>query len=98
MLKFTKHHFHLDNRILIYNVCSSIITKQSIGEPPVLGAVSVFFAIKDAIKSARSDAGLSGNFRLDSPATPERIRMACPDMLSKMVRTFSSHHVLTLNN
>jgi len=49
-------------------------------------AVTVFFAIKDAISAARKDAGLSGFFQLDSPATAERIRMACTDQFTQQVR------------
>lgn len=45
----------------------------------------MFFAIKDAICSARSDAGIPIEFRLDSPATAERIRMACVDQFTKQV-------------
>ena len=58
---------------------------QAIGEPPLFLAASVFFAIKDAISSARSDAGMPIEFRLDSPATAERIRMACVDQFTKQV-------------
>lgn len=32
--------------------------------------------------AARADVGLSGWFQLDSPATPERLRMACADHLT----------------
>jgi len=49
-------------------------------------AVTVFFAIKDAISAARKDAGLNGSFQLDSPATAERIRMACTDQFTQQVR------------
>ncbi|XP_078674888.1 xanthine dehydrogenase/oxidase-like [Branchiostoma floridae x Branchiostoma belcheri] len=57
----------------------AIFSSKAVGEPPLLLASSVFFAIKDAVSSARADAGLKGTFRLDSPATAERIRMACQD-------------------
>ncbi|XP_071965549.1 xanthine dehydrogenase/oxidase-like [Antedon mediterranea] len=60
-------------------VCSS----KAIGEPPLLLAGSVFFAIKDAIRAARRDAGKEEIFRLDSPATAERIRMACADSITE---------------
>ena len=36
-------------------------------------------AIRDAIAAARADAGKHGYFALDSPATCERIRIACED-------------------
>ncbi|XP_022085904.1 xanthine dehydrogenase/oxidase-like [Acanthaster planci] len=66
-----------------FNVCSS----KAIGEPPFFLAASVFFAIKDAIQSARNDAGIRGPFKLDSPATAERIRMACQDQFTKQFPT-----------
>ena len=43
----------------------------------------VYLAIRDAIRSARADAGFVAPFRLDSPATAERIRMACPDEITR---------------
>lgn len=48
--------------------------------------MSVFLAIKDAIAAARADVGITGPFRLDSPATAERIRMACEDSFTKQAR------------
>ena len=45
----------------------------------------MFFAVKEAILSARKETGNSGKFRLDSPATPERVRMACEDEFTDMV-------------
>ncbi|XP_038073117.1 xanthine dehydrogenase/oxidase-like [Patiria miniata] len=62
-------------------VCSS----KGVGEPPLYLASSIFFAIKDAIQSARDDAGIPRAFRLDSPATAERIRMACQDQFTKQI-------------
>ncbi len=44
---------------------------------------TVYLAVRDAVRSARADAGFSGPFRLDSPATAERIRMACPDEITR---------------
>ncbi len=58
---------------------------QAVGEPPLFLASSVFFAIKDAIYSARTESGLTGNFTINSPATAERIRMACEDHLIQKV-------------
>eukprot|EP00117_Sycon_ciliatum_P032245 scpid13149/ scgid2110/ Xanthine dehydrogenase/oxidase; Xanthine dehydrogenase; Xanthine oxidase; Xanthine oxidoreductase len=63
----------------------AVYSSKAIGEPPLFLASSVFYAIKDAISAARSDAGLTGVFRLDSPATVERIRMACVDHVTKQV-------------
>uniref|UniRef100_A0A673ZKT8 Xanthine dehydrogenase/oxidase n=1 Tax=Salmo trutta TaxID=8032 RepID=A0A673ZKT8_SALTR len=62
----------------------AIFSSKAIGEPPLFLAASVFFAIKDAITAARKESGLSGPFRLDSPATPERIRNTCEDRFTKL--------------
>jgi len=48
-------------------------------------ASSVFFAIKDAVTAARRDQGLGEIFEFNSPATAERIRMACEDHLTQKV-------------
>ena len=45
----------------------------------------MFFAIKDAIKAARIERGLNLMFKLDAPATSERIRMACEDHMTKRI-------------
>ncbi|CAB3367423.1 Hypothetical predicted protein [Cloeon dipterum] len=57
----------------------AVYSSKAVGEPPFFLAASVFFAIKNAIASARADVGLKGAFRLDSPATAARIRVACQD-------------------
>lgn len=62
----------------------AVYSSKAIGEPPFFLASSVFFAVKEAIMSARADAGHDGNFRLDSPATPERVRMSCEDQFTEM--------------
>ncbi|CAK8681931.1 unnamed protein product [Clavelina lepadiformis] len=63
----------------------AIFSSKAVGEPPLFLASSVFFAIKDAIGYAREDSGLSREFRLDSPASAERIRMTCADRFTKQV-------------
>ncbi|XP_062980216.1 xanthine dehydrogenase/oxidase-like [Elgaria multicarinata webbii] len=62
----------------------AIYSSKAVGEPPLFLSASVFYAIKDAIISAREESGLKGTFRLDSPATPERIRNACVDIFTKL--------------
>jgi len=56
------------------NVEDSIFKSKAVGEPPLMLAISVFQAIRDAVAAA-------GDYRstplLDSPATAERILMAC---------------------
>uniref|UniRef100_A0A803TZB0 Xanthine dehydrogenase n=1 Tax=Anolis carolinensis TaxID=28377 RepID=A0A803TZB0_ANOCA len=62
----------------------AIYSSKAVGEPPLFLSASVFYAIKDAIIAARQESGLKEPFRLDSPATPERIRNACVDVFTKM--------------
>ncbi|CAI5470258.1 unnamed protein product [Closterium sp. Yama58-4] len=61
----------------------AVLSSKAVGEPPFFLGSSVMWAIKDAIYAARKDAGHTGFFRLDSPATPERIRLACVDQLTE---------------
>ncbi|KAF6158613.1 hypothetical protein GIB67_040127 [Kingdonia uniflora] len=65
----------------------AIHSSKAVGEPPFFLASSVFFAIKDAIIAARAEVGHNEWFPLDSPATPERIRMACIDDFTKRFTT-----------
>ena len=57
----------------------AVHSSKAVGEPPFFLGCSVFFALKDAIKAARDEKGVSDNFELRMPATSERIRMACLD-------------------
>lgn len=50
----------------------SIHRSKAVGEPPLMLAISVLHAIRDAIAAARGD----GPVRLDAPATPEAILKA----------------------
>ncbi|CAL7940094.1 unnamed protein product [Xylocopa violacea] len=63
----------------------AVYSSKAVGEPPLFLASSVFFAIKEAIKSAREEFGVKGYFRLDSPATAARIRLACTDELTSKI-------------
>jgi xanthine dehydrogenase/oxidase len=54
-----------------------LMSSKGVGEPPLVLANTVFFAIKHAILAARKDRGHDGWFKLDNPATVERIREAC---------------------
>jgi xanthine dehydrogenase/oxidase len=65
----------------------AIHSSKAVGEPPLFLGASCFFAIQDAIKSFRLDAGLKGPFRLDSPATSERIRLSCADDFVNRAKT-----------
>lgn len=70
----------------------AVQSSKAIGEPPLFFGACVFFAIKNAITAARADKGLSGHFHLDSPATAERIRMACADELTRRVISDEQQH------
>mmetsp|Transcript_23214 Transcript_23214/g.63722 ORF Transcript_23214/g.63722 Transcript_23214/m.63722 type:complete len:627 (-) Transcript_23214:691-2571(-) len=68
----------VDNKVAVHS-------SKAVGEPPFFLGASVFFAIKNAIAAARTDhLGTTGekHFRLYSPATTERIRMACGDSIA----------------
>jgi xanthine dehydrogenase large subunit len=47
---------------------------KATGEPPLMLALSAFFALKDAVSAS---AGHKVPVQLDAPATPERILLAC---------------------
>ncbi|KAI4587118.1 hypothetical protein MJG53_004905 [Ovis ammon polii x Ovis aries] len=67
----------------------AIYASKAVGEPPLFLGASIFFAIKDAIRAARAqhtDNKIKELFRLDSPATPEKIRNACVDKFTTLVR------------
>ncbi|CAD6923331.1 unnamed protein product [Tilletia controversa] len=64
------------------NHLRTIQSSKGIGEPPLFLGASAFFALKNAIASVRADNGLPAEpFHLRSPATVERIRLACGDSL-----------------
>lgn len=50
---------------------------------------SVFFAIVDAVAAARRQRDIAEDFTVKSPATPERVRMACADRFTDMVGSCS---------
>lgn len=67
---------------------------QGLGESGIFLGCSVFFAIQDAVSAARRERGLFGPLKLNSPLTPEKIRLACEDRFTKMV--CSAHASLSL--
>ena len=56
---------------------------KAVGEPPLMLAISVFLAIKDAI-AAVGEGRLSP--RLDTPATPERVLFAVQELRQRLGR------------
>jgi len=65
----------------------AVHSSKAIGEPPFFTASSAFFATRNAIAAARKEhANDDSFFIVNSPLTPERIRMACGDDLSSDVQ------------
>lgn len=74
----------------------TIQRSRGVGEPPLFMGSAVFFAIRDALKAARAQYGVEatvgvddasdGLLRLESPATPERIRLSCVDPIMERSR------------
>ncbi|MEQ9301366.1 MAG: molybdopterin-dependent oxidoreductase [Cyclobacteriaceae bacterium] len=64
---------------------NELFSSKEVGEPPLVLATSVFFAIKDAIRSSRIERGLNPYFKLNAPATVQEVSRACelsdPDQL-----------------
>lgn len=56
---------------------NEIFSAKEVGEPPLVLANSVFFAIKAAIRASRVERKLSPLFRFDAPATVQEVRRAC---------------------
>ena len=54
-----------------------LFSAKEVGEPPLVLANSVFFAVKAAVRASRLERGLSGLFRLDAPATVQEVQRAC---------------------
>lgn len=61
----------------------AIYSSKAIGEPPLFLGAAVFFALKNACTAYREQQGHTGYFPFNSPATVERLRMACADELTE---------------
>merc|ERR1712226_906266 len=91
-------------RLLENSSAPAVMGSKAVGEPPLFLGSSVYFAAKEAIAAARLDRvaetsggkassdAVSGEYlRIDSPATAERIRMACLDFINVEGRTTAWH-------
>ena len=63
------------------NIENVINKSKTTGEPPLMNAMSVFFAIKNAIASI---GNYNINPKLDAPATPEKILMSIKGLKKKI--------------
>ena len=61
----------------------TIQRSRGVGEPPLFMGSAVFFAVRDALRAARKQYGMDNVLSLQSPATPERIRVSCADPILK---------------
>ncbi|XP_034864239.1 aldehyde oxidase [Mirounga leonina] len=64
---------------------NTLYSSKGLGESGIFLGCSVFFAIHDAVNAARQERGLFGPLKLNSPLTPEKIRLACEDKFTKMI-------------
>ena len=54
-----------------------LYSSKEVGEPPLVLAITAFFAVKHAVLAARRDRGHDEWFPLAAPATVQRVREAC---------------------
>ena len=54
-----------------------LFSSKEFGEPPMVLANSVFFAIKSAVRASRKERKLPENFPMTSPASVQTIAQAC---------------------
>ena len=64
----------------------SVQSSKGIGEPPLFLGCTAFFALREAVKAARKMNGQAvgeagQKWKLDSPATAEKLRLAIGDDL-----------------
>ncbi|NP_001266744.1 aldehyde oxidase-like [Ochotona princeps] len=64
---------------------NTLYSSKGLGEASLFLGCSVFFAIQEAVSAARQERGHSVPWKLNSPLTPEKIRMACEDKFTKMI-------------
>ncbi|XP_053520992.1 aldehyde oxidase 2-like [Artibeus jamaicensis] len=63
----------------------TIYSSKGLGESGVALGSSVFFAITDAVATARRERDIAEDIPVKSPATPEWVRMACADRFTEMI-------------
>ena len=71
---------HLFPRNLASNIpddANELFSSKEVGEPPLVLANSVYFAVKHAVRASRLERNLSGLFQMNAPATVQEVRRAC---------------------
>ncbi|KAF2187174.1 hypothetical protein K469DRAFT_705737 [Zopfia rhizophila CBS 207.26] len=70
-----------EGKPLTWKHLRSVQSSKGIGEPPLFLGATVFFALREAVRAAREMNGTKKGekWKLDSPATAERLRLAIGD-------------------
>lgn len=78
------------NVTLLRNVNNpdGILGSKAVGEPPNIVANSFYFALRMAVGAARADAGMTGHFNLDVPATVDLRQQTCLVSPSRFVMPY----------
>ncbi|WP_395377369.1 molybdopterin cofactor-binding domain-containing protein [Marinicella sp. W31] len=76
-LQMNVHLFPRDRAANIPENPNDLMSAKEVGEPPLVLASSVYFAIKAAVRASRVERGLDGLFRMEAPATVQEVRKAC---------------------
>lgn len=71
------------------NFDKGFLSSKASGEPPLILSTSAMMAVRRAVVAARTElfgvgAEAINNFRLDAPATPERIHRACAASMGRL--------------
>ncbi|KAI0218685.1 hypothetical protein L0F63_004443 [Massospora cicadina] len=74
-----------------YKHLPTVKSSKGVGEPPLFLGAAAFFALHHAVQAARRDHHAPPTFPFPSPATPEVIRLACGDKLSKEAQVLPAH-------
>jgi xanthine dehydrogenase large subunit len=73
--------FRVTLRLGTENELPTVRRSKAVGEPPLMLAISVFHALKDAVAAA---GGHPLSPRHDAPATPERVLLAVDDLRERL--------------
>lgn len=83
-LELNVHLFPRSSVSFIPENTNDVFSAKEVGEPPLVLANSVFFAVKAAVRESRLERGQSGLFRMDAPATVAEVRRACAVSTSEL--------------
>jgi xanthine dehydrogenase/oxidase len=76
-LEMNMHLFPRNLAKSIPDDANELFSSKEVGEPPLVLANSVYFAVKYAVRASRLERKLSGLFQMNAPATVQEVRRAC---------------------